>query len=165
MQLAGVARVERALGDVDVQQTVGVGQLSGHNGAARDGQRVSAGAERDIARDCAVADVQHIGAGAQADLALDGRFLAVRHAVLVGIGQFRARYDDAVLDEGDARGALAEIDGDGLAGLVDIGRGANAGGDHARVAEAAQRAGVIPDRHGIGLGAADARSDLTGIFK
>src|SRR5690606_6806263 len=120
---------------------------------------------RDVARDRAVADVQHIGAGAKADLALDGRFLAVRHAVLVGIGQFRARYDDAVLDERDARGVLAEIDGDGLAGLVDIGRGANAGGDHARVAEAAQRAGVIPDRHGISLGAADARSDPTGIFK
>ncbi len=163
LKLTRMTRIQRALGDVDVQLAVAVGQLAGHHGAAADGQAVGAGSEGDVAGHRAVADVQHIGARTQADVAADGGFIGVGHAVLVGVRQLVVGNDHAILHQGDARAVGADVHGDGRAGLGHVLFRVGDRQNPAGVVDRSQRAGLIAHGDGVALGAVHARRQGAGV--
>src|SRR5690606_7679777 len=163
VQAVRLLRIQNALGDVDVEQAVVVGQLPLNHGAAADRQAVSPGAERDVAVHRAVADIQHVRPRAEADIAHDHRLIGVRHAVAVSVREFVVRYDDAVLNEGHAGRIGADVHGHGGAGLFDILLGRDDGDDAAGVVDGGKRAGFVADRHGGTLGTVDRHGDVARV--
>ncbi|MNQ66296.1 hypothetical protein D3C85_807860 [compost metagenome] len=165
VDLAALASVEGALGDVDVQQAVAVGQLAGDGGAARDRQAICTVAEGDVADDSAVADVHEVRARTQAHVSADHRLLGVGNAVIVHVRQGVVRHHDGVLGEGDARSVFAEVDGDRFTGDIDAGCRGDAYGDDAGVAEVGQGAGLVTNADSVGFRSAYASGDLAGVFE
>ncbi|MND91560.1 hypothetical protein D3C80_836880 [compost metagenome] len=161
INLAGLTRVQRALGDVDVQQAIGVADRAAHDGAARDRQAVCASAERDVPLNQAVLNVEQVRARSQFDVAIGRRFARIRHAVAVGVrigGSGLA--GDPLLGEGDAGRVGADVDGcrlagDGIASVV----GRDIGLDRAGVGDRGQGAAEVGDGRGIGCAAARRNRD------
>ena len=151
-----LARIQRAVGHIDVETAVGVGDRAGQDAAARDVQPVCAGAERNVAGHEAVFEVQGVGARAEANGADQHGLVRIRHsvAVSVGIGR-RGRAGLAILAIGDARGVGGDVDRRHRAGERGAGRvGGQRRRDGAGVLNRGQGARLVADRVDVGNAAA-----------
>src|SRR5690606_40701324 len=111
----------------------------------------------------AVADVAGVRVAGQIDGGEDVRRGVVGRAVAVGVGVgLGGGGGDAFLDQGDARGVGAHVDGDGRAGdRVVVGVGVERRLDRPVVGDRGQGAAEVLDGEGVGRPAAGAGQDRT----